>query len=119
LKASAADAGGSVAELTLRVAETLARLHQARDVQVGTTAKRAVLSVGNTTLYQYLPLTRGGAGCKVAPLLICFALVNRPYVLDLQPDRSLVRRLRTLLRGRGRDPAPAPRGPPGRAREAG
>ena len=27
------------------------------------------------------------------PLLICFALVNRPYVLDLQPDRSLVRRL--------------------------
>src|SRR5207302_2057280 len=27
------------------------------------------------------------------PVLICFALVNRPYVLDLQPDRSLVRRL--------------------------
>ena len=91
MKASAADAGGSIAELTLRVAETLARLHQARDVQVGTTAKRAVLSVGKTTLYEYLPLTRGSAGCKVAPLLISFALVNRPYVLDLQPDRSLVR----------------------------
>jgi polyhydroxyalkanoate synthase len=29
----------------------------------------------------------------VRPLLICFALVNRPYVLDLQPDRSFVRRL--------------------------
>jgi hypothetical protein len=82
LKASAADAGGSVAELTLRVAETLARLHQARDVQVGTTAKRAVLSVGKTTLYEYLPLTRGSTGRKVAPLLISFALVNRPYVLD-------------------------------------
>src|SRR5579863_2193033 len=26
-------------------------------------------------------------------ILICFALVNRPYILDLQPDRSLVRRL--------------------------
>ena len=26
-------------------------------------------------------------------MLICFALVNRPYVLDLQSDRSLVRRL--------------------------
>ena len=26
-------------------------------------------------------------------MLICFALVNRPYVLDLQPERSLVRRL--------------------------
>jgi polyhydroxyalkanoate synthase len=29
----------------------------------------------------------------VRPLLICFALVNRPYVLDLQSDRSFVRKL--------------------------
>jgi polyhydroxyalkanoate synthase len=27
------------------------------------------------------------------PILICFALVNRPYILDLQEDRSVVRRL--------------------------
>jgi len=27
------------------------------------------------------------------PVLICYALVNRPYVLDLQADRSVVRRL--------------------------
>ena len=27
------------------------------------------------------------------PVLVCYALVNRPYILDLQPDRSVVRRL--------------------------
>lgn len=27
------------------------------------------------------------------PLLICYALVNRPYILDLQPDRSLIAEL--------------------------
>jgi polyhydroxyalkanoate synthase len=31
------------------------------------------------------------------PILICYALVNRPYILDLQPDRSVVRQL--LARG--------------------
>ncbi len=27
------------------------------------------------------------------PVVICYALVNRPYILDLQPERSVVRRL--------------------------
>lgn len=31
------------------------------------------------------------------PILICYALVNRPYILDLQPSRSVVRQL--LKRG--------------------
>jgi polyhydroxyalkanoate synthase len=31
------------------------------------------------------------------PIVVCFALVNRPYILDLQPDRSVVRQL--LRRG--------------------
>jgi polyhydroxyalkanoate synthase subunit PhaC len=91
-------AGAFLPELALRVADTLARLRQARDVTVGCSAKREVWSCGKTTLYEYLPL--GDADDRAAPprtaarpLLICFALVNRPYVLDLQPDRSLVRRL--------------------------
>jgi polyhydroxyalkanoate synthase subunit PhaC len=50
---------------------------------------------GKTTLYRYQPLTTpvGRRPQGARPVLICFALVNRPYVLDLQPDRSLVRRL--------------------------
>jgi poly[(R)-3-hydroxyalkanoate] polymerase subunit PhaC len=31
------------------------------------------------------------------PILVCFALVNRPYILDLQPQRSVIRQL--LRRG--------------------
>jgi polyhydroxyalkanoate synthase len=84
-------------ELAQRIATTLERLRQAREVTVGCSAKRPVWSCGKTTLYQYLPIPTGAgvrpAAASARPLLICFALVNRPYVLDLQPDRSLVRRL--------------------------
>jgi polyhydroxyalkanoate synthase subunit PhaC len=95
LRAPGADAGATFTDLPRRLAETLARLREARDVQVGCSAKRAVWRCGKTTLYRYLPLAqpRGAAARALRPLLVCFALVNRPYILDLQPDRSLVRRL--------------------------
>jgi polyhydroxyalkanoate synthase len=94
LRPPGADAGTPFTDLSLRIAETLARLRRAREVTVGGSARRAVWSCGKTTLYRYLPLASAAAARGPgAPLLICFALVNRPYVLDLQPDRSLVRRL--------------------------
>ncbi|TLY97482.1 MAG: alpha/beta fold hydrolase, partial [Gammaproteobacteria bacterium] len=89
----APDAEAVFAQLTLRIADTLARLREAQAVTVGCSAKRAVWSCGKTTLYQYLPLGQAPPRAGSRPVLICFALVNRPYVLDLQPDRSLVRRL--------------------------
>ena len=89
----AAAAAGIFPELALRINETLARLAQARGVEVGCSHKRAVFSRGKTTLYEYLPLAGAPQRTSGPPVLICFALVNRPYVLDLQPDRSLVRRL--------------------------
>jgi len=89
----AAAAGGIFPELALRISETLARLAQARGVEVGCSQKRAVFGRGKTTLYEYLPVAGAPQRASQAPVLICFALVNRPYVLDLQPDRSLVRRL--------------------------
>jgi len=84
----------ALSALSLRINDTIARLRRAGDVAVGCSAKRAVWSHGKTTLYRYQPLTAQPKRRAAArPLLICFALVNRPYVLDLQPDRSLVRRL--------------------------
>ena len=79
----------------MRIAATLSRLQHARGVTVGCSAKQAVWRCGKTTLYRYEPLATSAParGQRPRPLLICFALVNRPYVLDLQPDRSLVRRL--------------------------
>lgn len=32
----------------------------------------------------------------VQPILVCFSLINRPYILDLQPDRSVVAQLLRL-----------------------
>jgi polyhydroxyalkanoate synthase subunit PhaC len=93
LRAPDAETGTAFAQLTLRVAATLARLRQARAVTVGCSAKRAVWSCGKTTLYRYQPLGAARRRRTARPVLICFALVNRPYILDLQPDRSLVRRL--------------------------
>jgi polyhydroxyalkanoate synthase subunit PhaC len=93
LRAPGAETATTFAQLTLRVAETLSRLRQAREVTVGCSAKSAVWSCGKTTLYRYLPLGAARRRATARPVLICFALVNRPYILDLQPDRSLVRRL--------------------------
>ena len=90
MKAAEAATGAALAELTLQISETLSRLRAAREVGVGCSPKEPVWRCGKTTLYRYVPLT---ARRHRRPLLICFALVNRPYVLDLQPERSLVRRL--------------------------
>lgn len=43
-----------------------------------------------TRLFRYEPLTRSQ---DAIPVLIVYALVNRPYVMDLQEDRSLIRGL--------------------------
>jgi polyhydroxyalkanoate synthase len=85
-----ATGGAAFTELTLQIGATLARLRAAREVSVGCSAKEPLWSCGKSTLFRYTPLT---ATRRPRPVLICFALVNRPYVLDLQPDRSLVRRL--------------------------
>jgi poly[(R)-3-hydroxyalkanoate] polymerase subunit PhaC len=93
LRPFAPEAEALFPQLTLRIADTLARLREVQGVTVGCSAKRAVWSCGKTTLYEYLPLGEAPPHTQGRPVLICFALVNRPYVLDLQPDRSLVRRL--------------------------
>ena len=59
-------------------------------IDVGTSAKEAVLHEGKVTLYRYLP-TR--APTNPVPVLIVYALANRPYMMDLQPQRSLIRGL--------------------------
>ena len=64
------------------------------DVEVGTSAKQCVLSDDKIRLYHYSALARSA---NLKPVLICYAMVNRPYLLDLQPDRSFIREL--LLSG--------------------
>ncbi len=70
-----------------RGATTLAGLPP---VTLATAPRDALYVDGKVTLWRYRATGGGKAGPK---LLIVFALVNRPTVLDLQPDRSLIRSL--------------------------
>jgi polyhydroxyalkanoate synthase len=60
----------------------------------GCSARSEKFRIDRTVLWRYAP-TAPDAG--LPPLVICYALVNRPTMLDLQPDRSLIRGL--LARG--------------------
>ncbi len=58
----------------------------------GCSARDAVWTKDKAVLYRYLPLP-GVRSARVRPVLICYALVNRPDVLDLRPGRSMVQGL--------------------------
>jgi len=61
-----------------------------RDAAAGATPYDTVWQVDRVRLQRY----RGAAPrCGLPPLLIVYALVNRPYMLDLEADRSFVRGL--------------------------
>lgn len=60
----------------------------ARSVAVGTTPHEVVYEEDNLRLLRY---RRESPPAYAEPVLFCYALVNRPYILDLQPDRSVVR----------------------------
>ena len=84
-----------------RVAEEAARLQQKlgaamrtlRDVgdfDYGATTKQEVWRDGKVVLYRFIG---DKAPTARVPLLIAYALVNRPYMVDLQHDRSIVKGL--------------------------
>lgn len=65
-------------------------LREVDDVQYGATRKEAVWRDGRVVLYRFIG---ENAPTAKTPLLISYALVNRPYMVDLQADRSLVKGL--------------------------
>ena len=67
-----------------------AALSRMGDIDVGACDKEVVHREDKLVLYRYLPLVEEP---HPVPLLIVYALVNRPYMTDLQPDRSLIRGL--------------------------
>jgi polyhydroxyalkanoate synthase len=75
-------------------ARLYAALSAARHCAPGCSEKDEVWRSGKVRLYRYRPLSPTPGA---VPLLIVYALVNRPYMMDLEPDRSLIRGL--LSRG--------------------
>jgi polyhydroxyalkanoate synthase subunit PhaC len=83
-----------VQEFSQRVARGMSALASVGDVTIGSAPKDLIYSRDKLTLYRYRPVdTVAGKQRVRTPLVICYALVNRPYMMDLQPDRSLIRRL--------------------------
>lgn len=59
----------------------------ALETRPGATPFERVLELGSVSLRRY----RGARPARQrTPVLICYALINRPYILDLMPDKSVV-----------------------------
>ena len=80
--------------LQQKLSAGLQTLPEVEDVHYGATEKQEVWRDGKVVLYRFVG---DQAPTAKVPLLIAYALVNRPYMVDLQSDRSLVKGL--LARG--------------------
>ena len=60
------------------------------EVPTGTSPRDVVWTRNKTTLYRYRPI---GPRAHATPVLLVYALINRPYILDLRPGNSFVRHL--------------------------
>src|ERR1041385_7888299 len=71
----------------------LKTLRELDDVDYGARAKEEVYREEKLVLYRFKGPRPPTAK---TPILIAYALVNRPYMVDLQDDRSLVKNLLAL-----------------------
>ncbi|NOJ27827.1 MAG: class III poly(R)-hydroxyalkanoic acid synthase subunit PhaC [Nitrososphaera sp.] len=65
-------------------------LHNASSIQVGQTPHEVVEDTRTYRLLHYQPMV---ANTAKTPILTVYALINKAYVLDLQPDKSWIRNL--------------------------
>jgi polyhydroxyalkanoate synthase len=73
-----------------KLGEGLQNLAELGEIPTGATPKEAVYREDKLTLFRFQP---AGEANDTVPVLIVYALVNRPYMTDLQEDRSTVRGL--------------------------
>lgn len=79
-----------IVDFNAKLANSFASLSQVGEIEVGVTPKKPVYEEDKLVLYRYNATTEKQ---HRIPLLIVYALVNRPYMTDLQKDRSLVKGL--------------------------
>ncbi len=86
------DAIHEITEMNRQMVEGVKILSRLKhdDVQVGTTPKEEVYREDKLVLYRYKPVVDN---LFPIPILVSYALVNRPAVADLQENRSLIRNL--------------------------
>lgn len=65
-------------------------LMKSPDFSVGTTPSEVIYTEDKMRLIHYIPVVEKP---HPVPVLVVYALVNRYYILDLQPDKSVIRKL--------------------------
>jgi len=63
---------------------------ESADFSVGTTPSEIVYTEDKLKLIHYIPTVKK---THAVPILVVYALVNRYYILDLQPDKSMMKNL--------------------------
>lgn len=81
------------ADINTKIIKGAGALTEIEEIDVGTAAKELIYSEDKLKLYRY---GRDSASTCKTPVLVVYALVNRQYMLDLQPDRSMIRNLLNL-----------------------
>jgi polyhydroxyalkanoate synthase len=76
-----------ILEFNGKLAQGLNTLSSLEDVEVGVSPKDAVYAEDKMVLYHFRPQVEKP---HPVPVLIVYALVNRPYMADLQEGRSLI-----------------------------
>jgi polyhydroxyalkanoate synthase len=83
--------GEEMLDFSRKLGKGVENLLSADKIDTGVTPREAVYREDKLVLYRY----RGQSGAEPnpVPLLIVYALVNRPYMTDIQEDRSTVKGL--------------------------
>jgi polyhydroxyalkanoate synthase len=74
-----------------KIAESAGKFHRllTTDAKIAQTPKEVVWALNKAKLYRYVPVVPEEQRHKI-PLLLVFAIMNRPHVLDLRPGHSFV-----------------------------
>lgn len=83
---------GEIANFNTKLAEGLKTLQNLGDIPAGVTPREEVYREDKLVLYRYRAPDARPQRART-PVLIVYALVNRPYMTDLQENKSLIRGL--------------------------
>jgi polyhydroxyalkanoate synthase len=84
------DFAQATADQMIQVSAALTTLQSIQEVDIATAPRETVWEDGKTKLFHF---KREGKAKASTPVLIAYALVNRWEMMDLQPDRSFIRKL--------------------------
>jgi len=82
----------AIAQKVVKGMENLSHLRE-EDIEIGVTPKEVVYREDKVVLYRFRSMVEQPLN---TPVLIVYALINRPFMVDLQADRSLVAHLLKL-----------------------